>query len=103
MNDILLCALGLAVQEWTGESHVHVRLEGHGREDILSGLDVSTIGWFTVCISRTESKPDQSITRRLKERKIARRVPNKGIGYGILKYLTATESSGQHGVQLKSA
>ncbi len=99
MNDILLCALGLAVQEWTGESHVHVQLEGHGREDILSGLDVSrTVGWFTSMYPVVlKAKPDQSIAEAIKGTKeMLRRVPNKGIGYGILKYLTANESSGQH-------
>ncbi|MGE1211867.1 non-ribosomal peptide synthetase [Bacillus pumilus] len=99
MNDILLCALGLAVQEWTGESHVHVQLEGHGREDILSGLDVSrTVGWFTSMYPVVlKAKPDQTIAETIKGTKeMLRRVPNKGIGYGILKYLTATESSGQH-------
>ncbi|WP_087978403.1 non-ribosomal peptide synthetase [Bacillus safensis] len=99
MNDILLCALGLAVQEWTGESHVHVQLEGHGREDILSGLDVSrTIGWFTSMYPVVlEAKPDQTIADAIKGTKeMLRRVPNKGIGYGILKYMTAAEPSGQH-------
>ncbi|MEH7800088.1 condensation domain-containing protein, partial [Bacillus pumilus] len=97
MNDILLCALGLAVQEWTGECHVHVQLEGHGREDILSGLDVSrTVGWFTSMYPVVlKAKPDQSIAEEIKGTKeMLRRVPNKGIGYGILKYLT--ESSGKH-------
>ncbi|MFJ6206412.1 non-ribosomal peptide synthetase [Bacillus pumilus] len=99
MNDILLCALGLAVQEWTGKSHVHVQLEGHGREDILSGLDVSrTVGWFTSMYPVVlEAKPDQTIADAIKGTKeMLRRVPNKGIGYGILKYMTATEPSGQH-------
>ncbi|MCY7569405.1 amino acid adenylation domain-containing protein [Bacillus safensis] len=99
MNDILLCALGLAVQEWTGESHVHVQLEGHGREDILSGLDVSrTIGWFTSMYPVVlEAKPDQTIADAIKGTKeMLWRVPNKGIGYGILKYMTAAEPSGQH-------
>ncbi|AVM22674.1 non-ribosomal peptide synthetase [Bacillus pumilus] len=99
MNDILLCALGLAVHEWTGESHVHVQLEGHGREDILSGLDVSrTVGWFTSMYPVVlKAKPDQTIAEAIKGTKeMLRRVPNKGIGYGILKYLTATASSGQH-------
>ncbi|MBZ9521407.1 non-ribosomal peptide synthetase [Bacillus safensis] len=99
MNDILLCALGLAVQEWTGESHVHVQLEGHGREDILSELDVSrTIGWFTSMYPVVlEAKPDQTIADAIKGTKeMLRRVPNKGIGYGILKYMTAAEPSGHH-------
>ncbi|MBD3860021.1 amino acid adenylation domain-containing protein [Bacillus sp. 28A-2] len=96
INDILLCALGLAIQEWTGQSHVHVQLEGHGREDILSGLDVSrTVGWFTSMYPVVlEAKSDQTIADAIKGTKeMLRRVPNKGIGYGILKYLTAAERS----------
>ncbi|MFJ5965683.1 condensation domain-containing protein, partial [Bacillus sp. NPDC093026] len=92
MNDILLCALGLAVGEWSGLSHVHVQLEGHGREDILSGLDVSrTVGWFTSMYPVVlKTKPDQEIADAIKTTKeMLRRVPNKGIGYGILRYLTA--------------
>ncbi|WP_249704772.1 condensation domain-containing protein, partial [Bacillus zhangzhouensis] len=99
INDVLLCALGLAVQEWTGQSHVHVQIEGHGREDILSGLDVSrTVGWFTSMYPVVlEAKPGQTIAEAIKGTKeMLRRVPNKGIGYGILKYLTATEAAAQH-------
>ena len=99
MNDILLCALGLAVQGWTGHSHVHVQLEGHGREDILSGLDVSrTVGWFTSMYPvLLQAKPDQDIAHAIKATKeMLRRVPNKGVGYGILKYLTASQPSDQH-------
>ncbi|KEP25298.1 hypothetical protein BA70_09610 [Bacillus zhangzhouensis] len=99
INDVLLCALGLAVQEWTGQSHVHVQLEGHGREDILSGLDVSrTVGWFTSMYPVVlEAKQGQTIADAIKGTKeMLRRVPNKGIGYGILKYVTATEPSAQH-------
>ncbi|WP_249476658.1 condensation domain-containing protein, partial [Bacillus altitudinis] len=99
MNDILLCALGLAVQEWTGQSHVHVQLEGHGREDILSGLDISrTVGWFTSMYPVVlEAKPNQTIADAIKGTKeMLRRVPNKGIGYGILRYMTPSEPSVKH-------
>ncbi|WP_272512046.1 condensation domain-containing protein, partial [Bacillus altitudinis] len=99
MNDILLCALGLAVQEWTGQSHIHVQLEGHGREDILSGLDISrTVGWFTSMYPVVlEAKPNQTIADAIKGTKeMLRRVPNKGIGYGILRYMTPSEPSVKH-------
>ncbi|OLP65658.1 Surfactin synthase subunit 2 [Bacillus pumilus] len=95
MNDILLCALGLAVFEWTGQQHVHVQLEGHGREDILSGLDVSrTVGWFTSMYPVVlEARHGHDIASAIKATKeMLRRVPNKGIGYGILKYLTASQT-----------
>ncbi|MFS0655871.1 amino acid adenylation domain-containing protein [Bacillus sp. 179-C3.3 HS] len=98
MNDILLCALGLAVGEWTGQPQVHVQLEGHGREDILSGLDVSrTVGWFTSMYPVIlKASPDQDIAGAIKGTKeMLRRVPNKGIGYGILKYLTMSQLNEQ--------
>ena len=34
INDILLTALGLTVQEWTSEEQVLINLEGHGREKL---------------------------------------------------------------------
>ena len=37
-----------AVTAWTGGSGVGLALEGHGREDVIEGVDISrTVGWFT--------------------------------------------------------
>ncbi|KXV61923.1 hypothetical protein AD948_00155, partial [Acetobacter senegalensis] len=48
VEDVLLAALGQALGGWSGQSRVLVDLEGHGREDVLPGLDLSsTVGWFT--------------------------------------------------------
>ncbi|MHA6534820.1 condensation domain-containing protein, partial [Paenibacillus sp. BAC0078] len=48
MNDVLLAALGLAMQEWTGHDTLAIHLEGHGREEVLGDVDVTrTVGWFT--------------------------------------------------------
>lgn len=48
MNDILVSALAFTVEEWTGESKVCINMEGHGREEIISGMDINrTMGWFT--------------------------------------------------------
>ena len=34
--------------DWTGRDRVVIDLEGHGREDIIDGVDLSrTVGWFT--------------------------------------------------------
>src|SRR5262249_15336011 len=47
-NDVLLAALAWALSRWTGRSTVSIDLEGHGREDVLDGADLSrTVGWFT--------------------------------------------------------
>ncbi|PFN80982.1 hypothetical protein COJ67_31225, partial [Bacillus thuringiensis] len=48
INDLLLTALGRVIHKWTGMENIVVNLEGHGRESILSDLDITrTVGWFT--------------------------------------------------------
>src|SRR5207249_2280145 len=48
VNDVLLTALALTLQGWTGRQAVTVDLEGHGREDVFDDVDLSrTVGWFT--------------------------------------------------------
>ncbi|MGH4010207.1 MAG: amino acid adenylation domain-containing protein, partial [Pseudonocardiaceae bacterium] len=48
INDVLLSALGRVLSAWTGRDRVLVTLEGHGREELLDGVDLSrTVGWFT--------------------------------------------------------
>lgn len=92
INDLLLTALVLAVQKWTGENRVAINLEGHGREEILEDVDLSrTIGWFTTTfpvVFELETKDEGEALKQVKEQ--LRKVPNKGIGYGILKYLTSS-------------
>jgi non-ribosomal peptide synthase protein (TIGR01720 family) len=95
INDLLLAALGLAVREWTGNDKVLVNLEGHGREEILKDIDISrTVGWFTtqypVVLDMAGHASLPFMIKSVKEG--LRHIPNKGIGYGILKYLTLPEN-----------
>ncbi len=97
MNDLLLAALALAVNEHWGQSGLLVALEGHGREELFEEIAVQrTVGWFTSVfpVSLT-SDGTQSLDRHIIDTKeMLRRVPRKGIGYGILKYLSSgTKSS----------
>ncbi|MCT9935402.1 condensation domain-containing protein, partial [Planotetraspora sp. A-T 1434] len=94
INDVLLTALGWALSRWTGQGRVSVELEGHGREDILDGVDLSrTVGWFTTIfpVSLDISADDdwrglvKSVRRQL------RAVPGNGFGFGALCYLGAPE------------
>nr|WP_277547764.1 non-ribosomal peptide synthetase [Brevibacillus laterosporus] len=91
INDLLLAALGLASKEWTKENQVAIHLEGHGREEIGEGVDVNrTVGWFTSLfpvVIDLENDELPLIIKSVKE--TLRRVPNKGMGYGILKHLTS--------------
>src|SRR5262249_43259887 len=48
VNDVLLTALAQAFARWTGEYALLIDLEGHGREEVVDGVDLSrTVGWFT--------------------------------------------------------
>jgi hypothetical protein len=48
VNDLLLCALYKTISEWTGSNKINIGLEGHGRQDTVSGIDSSrTVGWFS--------------------------------------------------------
>jgi len=88
INDLLLTALARAVGDWAGRQEISVLLEGHGREDLFEGLDVSrSAGWFTSVypVRLAPSNDDWGdAIRQVKE--CLRAVPGKGIGYGLLRY-----------------
>ncbi len=92
VNDVLLTALGRVLADWTGRDRVLVDLEGHGREDLFPGIDLSrTVGWFTSIfpVALTASDGDWGdALKRTKEQ--LRAVPRRGVGYGALRYLAGT-------------
>ncbi|MED4786968.1 amino acid adenylation domain-containing protein [Bacillus atrophaeus] len=91
MNDLLLTGLGIAIHRWTGYEDILIHLEGHGRESIIPDLDISrTVGWFTSLYPVSlQIKADQDISQRIKTvKENLRKIPQKGIGYGLIKYLS---------------
>ncbi|MFJ6618052.1 non-ribosomal peptide synthase/polyketide synthase [Kitasatospora sp. NPDC091335] len=94
VNDVLLAALALALARWSGRERIGLDLEGHGREDLLDGVDLSrTVGWFTTVHPVSFDVPDpadlgpdrdwralvKAVRRRL------RAVPGNGLGFGALR------------------
>ena len=91
INDILLAALGLTIKEWTSEENVFLCVEGHGREDIIEEININrTVGWFTsaypIILHMGTSNSSSCQIKEVKES--LRNIPNKGIGYGILRYIS---------------
>ena len=85
INDILLTALGCALSEITNSKVNHIVLEGHGREEIDSGIDITrTLGWFTTMypVELEISEELSSSIKNIKE--TLRQIQNNGIGYGSL-------------------
>ena len=89
INDALLTALAQAFASWTGQRSLRIDLEGHGREEIDGDLDVSrTVGWFTALFPVEIELPAAPLGEALKSiKEQLRRIPNRGLGYGLLRYL----------------
>lgn len=95
INDVLLTALVKTFTRWTGSYSLLIDLEGHGREDLFEDVDLSrTVGWFTSIFPVLLQLEDQDdlgeVLKSVKEQ--LRRIPNRGIDYGILRYLSPHES-----------
>ena len=89
VDDLLLTALSSALCQWAERDSVLIELEGHGREDLFDGVDLShSVGWFTslypVRLTPGNTEPGSSL-KAIKEQ--LRQVPDKGLGYGVLRYL----------------
>jgi amino acid adenylation domain-containing protein/non-ribosomal peptide synthase protein (TIGR01720 family) len=92
INDVLLTALAQALAPWLGSQSILVDLEGHGREPLFDDLDLShTVGWFTssfpLRLLLPASSDPGSALKAIKEQ--LRQLPERGIGYGLLRYLSA--------------
>jgi amino acid adenylation domain-containing protein/non-ribosomal peptide synthase protein (TIGR01720 family) len=90
VQDALMSALVESLHRWRGHSVVRVALEGHGREDVVAGLDLTrTIGWFTSLYPvRLAWRDGEAPGPRLQRMKAQlRAIPGHGLGYGVLRYL----------------
>ncbi|MEW5810317.1 MAG: amino acid adenylation domain-containing protein, partial [Actinomycetota bacterium] len=109
VDDVLLATLALALNQWrhrrdraVGSAAV-INVEGHGREAETVGLplDLSrTVGWFTSIYPVRLDTGDvpwevvlaaddrlAAAVKAVKEQ--LRETPDRGIGYGVLRYLSA--------------
>ncbi|QEM10872.1 non-ribosomal peptide synthetase [Mucilaginibacter rubeus] len=93
INDLLLAPLAGVLGNWAGKQEIVVGLEAHGRESITDGVDISrTVGWFTSLYPvklRTAADKDWLI-KEVKEE--LRKVADKGLGFGVLKYINKVDS-----------
>ncbi len=93
IKTILLSILFLALRSWNGEKKHSIIMEGHGREMIQEDLDVSrTVGWFTSLYPVLLNAECDNVDGIIKQiGNTLDKIPNNGIGFGILKYLSQTE------------
>ncbi|MEW2078954.1 amino acid adenylation domain-containing protein [Streptomyces sp. NPDC013433] len=111
VNDVLLTALAVALARrrrdlGQDQTFAHIELEGHGREAGFvadsAGFEPElsrTVGWFTTLFPvmvDPGTAPDLTasayLTAALKAvKEDLARVPDNGVSYGALRYLTGTE------------
>jgi non-ribosomal peptide synthase protein (TIGR01720 family) len=89
INDLLLTALSRTLCRWCDSPAVLVGLEGHGREDLFDNLDHSrTLGWFTSLFPLRLTPGEGGYAETIPAvRDQVRALPDRGIGYGVLRYL----------------
>ena len=94
IDDVLLTALGRVLADWAGRDTVAVGLEGHGREDqLFEDVDLSrTVGWFTSLhpVALTVPAGDWGTALKAVKEQL-RAVPDRGLGYGVLRHLAREE------------
>lgn len=96
INDVLLCAVAMALTSGgpCATRQCLIDVEGHGREEIAPGVDLSrTAGWFTTTFPVLLQVPgttttDDDLAANLKAvKEQLRQIPRHGIGFGCLFYL----------------
>ncbi|WDE09183.1 amino acid adenylation domain-containing protein [Thalassomonas viridans] len=89
INELLLSALFMALKGCSRASAFRITMEGHGREMLNGSPDVSeTVGWFTSKYPVTLAIEAGSLREIiLGVKKQYRAVPNKGIGYGMARFM----------------
>ncbi|MFJ2529352.1 non-ribosomal peptide synthase/polyketide synthase [Pseudomonas helmanticensis] len=88
VNDLLLTALARVIGRWSGQPSTLIQLEGHGREELFDGVDLTrTVGWFTSLfpVRLTPAATAGESIKQIKEQ--LRSIPDKGIGFGALRHL----------------
>jgi len=88
INDVLLTALARSLAG--PEGAVLVDLEGHGREEIFDGVDLSrTAGWFTSIfpVRLAAGPPDDPAAALKAVKEHLRAIPGRGLGHGLLRWL----------------
>jgi non-ribosomal peptide synthase protein (TIGR01720 family) len=85
VDEVLLAALAHAIGDAVSRDEVLVELEGHGREDVIDGAELSrTVGWFTTQYPLALPRGIDAADALLQVRERLAAVPLRGLGWGLL-------------------
>lgn len=103
VQEILLTAVIQTFRRWSGSCGLRIALEGHGRN--FHGIDASrTVGWFTSFfpVNLQLEYPHDSRAAIMSVKEQLRAIPNGGLGYGVLRYLSDDRAVAERLSQLPS-
>ncbi|MGX5556804.1 amino acid adenylation domain-containing protein [Bacillus cereus] len=88
-QDLLVASLARAIHVHSNRDYVRLELEGHGRDPVVDGIDVTrTVGWFTTLFPVTIPVHLNNWEKQIRAVKTElRNIPLKGAGYGALVYM----------------
>lgn len=89
-KDLLIISLALAMADFSDRNNVVLEIEGHGREDIFDNVNITrTVGWLTSIYPASINVQGSELSKNIKAiKEQLANVPHKGLGYGILKYIS---------------
>ncbi len=94
VEETLLCTLSLALADRFKVRQLRYTLESHGRAELEGDRDLArTVGWLTaeysllITLGNSDNGTLRDAIRAVKH--VLRAVPDRGIGYGQLRYLDA--------------
>jgi amino acid adenylation domain-containing protein/non-ribosomal peptide synthase protein (TIGR01720 family) len=96
IDAIILTAVLYAIEEWTGNRSLRINLLGHGREPLYDDIDTTrSVGWFNTIYPAYLTLGDAPHpAAALKQvNKQLRAIPNAGLGFGLLRYLSRDEET----------
>lgn len=92
VQDLLMAALADVMGQWLGHDAITVELESHGRSAWEQAPDLSSsIGWHTSRYPLLLSVHDNPELSIIAAKEVLRRVPEQGIGYGLLRQEAARD------------
>jgi amino acid adenylation domain-containing protein/non-ribosomal peptide synthase protein (TIGR01720 family) len=100
-DELLLAAWVLALNRAAGgridtklPPAFRVTLESHGRSALLDGVDISrTVGWFTAMFPLRFAPSGTALPTLIREvKETLRAIPDRGVGYGVLRWLARDEA-----------
>ena len=84
-RSLLISALAIAVNRQLGQEKLALCTEGHGREELHKKISINrTVGWFTSIFPIVLKCLDSLQETIISTKETLKRVPDHGIGYGLL-------------------